>query len=58
VEREGACRFLMGSPEGRRSLGRPKRRWENTINMDLQEMGWNAWTKLIWLRIRKGGGLL
>jgi hypothetical protein len=54
---EGACRFLMGSPEGR-SLGAPKRRWENTIKMDIQEVGWSAWTKLIWLNIRTGGGLL
>jgi hypothetical protein len=49
---------LIGSPEGRRSLERSRRRWENTIKMDLQELGRSAWTKLIWLRIRTGGGLL
>jgi len=30
-------------------------RWEDNIKMDLQEMGWGAWTGLIWLRIRIGG---
>ena len=29
----------MGKPEGKRALGRPKRRWENNIKMDLQEVG-------------------
>jgi len=32
-------RFLVGKPEGKRSLGRPRRRWENNIKMDLQEVG-------------------
>jgi hypothetical protein len=49
---------LMGYPEGSRPLGRPRLRWKNTIKMDLQEVGWRAWIKLIWLRIRSGGGLL
>jgi len=31
-------RFLMGKPEGRRPLGRPRRRWEDNIKMDLQEV--------------------
>ena len=30
---------LMGKPEGKRPLGRPRRRWEDNIKMDLQEMG-------------------
>jgi hypothetical protein len=33
-------------------------RWEDNIKMDLQEVGWGAWTGLIWLRIGTGGGLL
>jgi hypothetical protein len=37
--RRGVYRILMGKPEGRRPLGRPKRRWEDNIKMDLQEMG-------------------
>ena len=32
-------RFLVGKPEGKRSLGRPRRRWEDNIKMDLQEVG-------------------
>jgi len=32
-------RVLMGKPEGKRPMGRPKRRWENNIKMDLQEVG-------------------
>jgi hypothetical protein len=57
-EGRGAYRVLVGRPEGRRPLGRPRRRWEDNIKMDLQEMGWGAWTGLIWLRIGTGGGLL
>jgi hypothetical protein len=47
----------MVKPEGRRPLGRPRRRWENNIKMDLREVGWGAWTESIWLRIGTGGGL-
>jgi hypothetical protein len=57
-EGRGAYRTLMGRPEGRRPLGRPRRRWEDNIKMDLQEVGWGAWIGLIWLRIGTGGGLL
>jgi hypothetical protein len=38
-ERRGAYRDLVGKPEGRRPLGRPRRRWEYNIKMDLQEVG-------------------
>ena len=38
-ERRGVYRFLVGKPDGNRQLGRPKRRWENNIKMDLQEVG-------------------
>jgi hypothetical protein len=38
-ERRGAYRALMGKPEGRRPLGRPRRRWEDNIKMDLREVG-------------------
>jgi hypothetical protein len=40
----GAYRILVGRPEGRRALGRHRRRWEDNIKMDLQEVGWGAWT--------------
>jgi hypothetical protein len=39
-EKRGACRILVGRPEGRRPLGRPRRRWEDNIKTDLQEVGW------------------
>jgi hypothetical protein len=41
-ERRGAYRALVGKPEGRRPLGRPRRRWEDNINMDLREVGWEG----------------
>jgi len=37
-ERRGVYRVLMGKPEGKRPLGRPRRRWEYTIKMDLQDV--------------------
>jgi hypothetical protein len=39
-ERRDAYRILVGRREGRRPLGRPRRRWEDNIKMDLQEVGW------------------
>jgi hypothetical protein len=39
-EGRGAYNVLVGRPEGRRPLGRPRRRWEYNIKMDLQEVGW------------------
>jgi hypothetical protein len=39
-EKRGSYRILVGRPEGRRRLGRPKRRWEENIKIDLQGMGW------------------
>jgi len=38
-EKRGAYRVLVGKPEGRRPLGRPKRTWVDNIRMDLQEVG-------------------
>ena len=38
-ERRGIYRVLMWKSEGKRPLGRPKRRWEDNIKMDLQEVG-------------------
>jgi hypothetical protein len=57
-ERRGAYRALVGKPEGRRPLERPRRRWEDNIKMDQREGGWGAWTGSIWLRIGTGGELL
>jgi len=39
-ERRGVYRVLVGKPEGKRPLGRPRCRWEDNIKMDLQEVGW------------------
>jgi hypothetical protein len=39
-ERRGAYRALVGKPEGRRPLVRPRRKWEDNIKMDLREVGW------------------
>jgi hypothetical protein len=41
-ERRGAYRSLVGKPEGRRPLGRPRHRWEDNMKMDLQEVGWGG----------------
>jgi hypothetical protein len=40
-ERRNAYRILVGEPDGRRPLGRPRRRWVDNINMDLREIGWD-----------------
>jgi hypothetical protein len=39
-EKRGSYRIFVGRPEGRRPLGRPRRRWEDNIEMNLQEVGW------------------
>ena len=39
----GVHRVLVGKPEGRRPLGRSRRRWEDNIKMDLQEVGGGGW---------------
>jgi len=38
-ERRGVYRVLVGKPDGKRPLGRPRRRWEDNIKMDFQEVG-------------------
>jgi len=45
----------VGTPEGKRPLGRPRRRWEDNIKRELQEVGWGAWAGSSWLRIGTGG---
>jgi hypothetical protein len=41
-EKRNACRILVGKPEGRRPLGRPKRGWEDNIKIDLRKIGWDG----------------
>ena len=38
------------------TIWKTRARWEDNIKMDLQEVGWVAWTGLIWLKIGTGGG--
>jgi hypothetical protein len=52
--RRGLYRVLVGKTEGKRPLGRPRRRWENNIKMDLKEVRWSV----VWLKIGTDGGLL
>jgi hypothetical protein len=54
-EGRGVYRVLVGRPEGKRPLGRPKRRWEDNIKMDLREIEINGAN---WLRIGSSGGLV
>ena len=59
--RRDVYRVLVGRPEGRRLLERPRRRWEGNIKMGLMalKVGWEggAWNGLIFLRIGAGGGI-
>jgi hypothetical protein len=59
-EKRNACRILVGKPERKRPLGRPRRRWVDNIKMDLREIGWDGveWIGMIWFRIETSGGLL
>jgi hypothetical protein len=49
---------FSGKTEGKRPLGRPRRRWAVGIRIDLREIGWGAWSGFIWLSIGTAGGLL
>jgi hypothetical protein len=54
-EKRNTYKILVGKPEGKRQLGRPRRRWVDNIKMDLRDIGRSG---KIWFRIRKSGGLL
>jgi hypothetical protein len=51
-------RVLLGKPEVKIPLGRPRRVWEDNIKIDLQEVEYGVWAGLSWLRIETGGGHL
>jgi hypothetical protein len=57
-ETTNAYRILVGKPEGKRPLGRPRRRWVDNIKIDLREIGWDCvvWTGSNWLRIESEHG--
>jgi hypothetical protein len=47
-EERQVYKVLVGKPEGRRLLGRPRRRWEDGVRMDLREIGWGG---VDWIRL-------
>jgi hypothetical protein len=52
-ERSGVYRVVVGKPEGKRSLGRPRRRWEYNIKMDIQDVGCGG---LEWIELAQDTG--
>jgi hypothetical protein len=50
-EERKVYKFLVGKPEGKRPLGRPRRRWEDGIRMDLREIGLGG---VDWIRLSQG----
>jgi hypothetical protein len=52
AEGKGVYRVLVGRPEGKRPLGRPKRRWENNIKLDLREIGIDGSNWIHWAQDR------
>jgi hypothetical protein len=52
-EKRNADRILVGKPEGKRPLGRPRRRWKDNIKMDLKEIGWDG---VDWFNIAQDRG--
>jgi hypothetical protein len=56
-ERRGVYRVLVGKPEGKRPLGKPRLRWEDNIKI-FRKRDVGAWAGWSWLRIGTGGGHL
>jgi hypothetical protein len=52
-EKRNAYRILLGKPEGKRPLGRPRRRWMDSIKIDLREIGWDG---MDWLNLAPDRG--
>jgi hypothetical protein len=57
-ERRNAYRILVGKPEGRRSLQRPRHKWVDNVKMDLRDIGWNGMDWIDLAQDRTSGGLL
>jgi hypothetical protein len=53
-EKRNVCRLLVGKPEGRRTLGRPRCRWVASIKMDLVEVGWGD---VDWIGLAQDGDM-
>jgi hypothetical protein len=50
--------FMVGKPEWKRQFGRPSRRWEYNVRIDLRECGCKLCSGFIWIRIGADGGIL
>jgi hypothetical protein len=50
-ENRNAYKILVGNPEGKRPLGRPRRRWVDNMKMDLREIGWDS---INWIDLGQG----
>jgi hypothetical protein len=50
-EGRNVYRVLVGKPEGKRTLERPRRRWENGIKMGLREIGWGGGVGVEWIHL-------
>jgi hypothetical protein len=53
-ERKGVYKVLVGKPKEKRLLGRPRRRWEDCIKRDFQEVRCGVWTGSSWLKMVAG----
>jgi transcription termination factor 2 len=57
-EKRNAYRIFMGKPEGKRPLGRPRRRWADNIKIDLREIVWDGVDWMDMAQMETSGGLL
>jgi hypothetical protein len=57
-EGRGVYRILLGKPEGKRPMGRPRRRWKEILGWIFRKWGVEIWTGVGWLRIETGAGQL
>jgi hypothetical protein len=57
-EERKVYKVLVVKPEGNRPLGRPRRRWEDGVRMDLREIGLGVWIGFDWLRTGTVSGVL
>jgi hypothetical protein len=57
-EERKVYKVLVRKPEGRIPLGRPRRRWQDGVRIDLREIGLGVSIGFDWLRTGTGGGLL
>jgi hypothetical protein len=55
---ETYIRILVGKPEGKRPVGRPRHRWDDSTKNGFREIGWGVWIDLIWRRIRNNSRFL